>query len=148
MILRFEPLGEQHLPDILRIEALVHSAPWSERAFRNELINPESAFLVALVDGVVGGYGGYWRCIDEAHITNVAVDPARQRQGIGRKLMLELLAKAKQEGLTCSTLEVRAGNEAAIALYRKLGYDVVSRRKNYYPDNREDALVMWCYDLA
>ena len=88
MVLRFETLEESHLPDVLRIEAAVNTAPWSERAFRNELTNPESCFLVAIADGVIAGYGGYWRCIDEAHITNVAIDPERQRLGIGRRVML------------------------------------------------------------
>lgn len=148
MVLRFEKLAENHLPDVLRIEAEVNTAPWSERAFRNELTNPESCFLVAIADGQIAGYGGYWRCIDEAHVTNVAIDPSKQRQGIGRRLMLELIARAKDEGMTCSTLEVRASNDAAIKLYENLGYDVVSRRKRYYPDNQEDALVMWCHDLA
>ena len=147
MVLRFETLEESHLPDVLRIEAAVNTAPWSERAFRNELTNPESCFLVAIADGVIAGYGGYWRCIDEAHITNVAIDPERQRLGIGRRVMLELLGRARTDGLTCSTLEVRAGNEAAIKLYENLGYTIVSRRKSYYPDNQEDALVMWCYEL-
>lgn len=148
MVLRFEKLAESHFTDVLRIEAAVNTAPWSERAFRNELTNPESCFLVSIADGVVRGYGGYWRCIDEAHITNVAVDPEVHRQGIGRRLMNELLARAKEDGMTCSTLEVRAGNEAAIKLYESLGYKIVSRRKRYYPDNQEDALVMWCYDLV
>lgn len=148
MTLRFEKLDVAHLPEVLRIEAQVNTAPWSERAFVNELTNPESCFLVAIADGVVAGYGGYWRCIDEAHITTVAVDPSRHRLGIGRRLMDELIDRAKSDGLTCSTLEVRASNDAAVKLYEGLGYSVVSRRKNYYPDNGEDALVMWCYELA
>ncbi len=147
MILRFEPLAVQHLPAILEIEAASNPAPWSEQSFRNELTNPQSVFLVVLADGNVAAYGGYWRCIDEAHITTVAVAPSRRREGIGRRLMAELLLRARDEGMICSTLEVRAGNQPAVSLYEELGYAVCARRKNYYPDNREDALVMWLHHL-
>jgi ribosomal-protein-alanine N-acetyltransferase len=145
--LRFEPLTTRHIPEILHIEAKTQTAPWSEQAFHNELANPQSYFLVALAEGKVAGYGGFWRCIDEAHITTVSVNPDLQRQGIARKLMKELLEKAREEGFVCSTLEVRAGNEPAIKLYEMLGYQTTARRKSYYPDNKEDALVMWLYDL-
>jgi ribosomal-protein-alanine N-acetyltransferase len=80
-------------------------------------------------------------------VTTVAVEESARRQGIGGQLMVELLEKSKEAGMVCSTLEVRAGNEAAIRLYQKLGYKEISRRKGYYPDNKEDAVVMWLYDL-
>lgn len=148
LTLRFEPLSETHLDSIYEIERQTQTAPWSEQAFRNELENPQSCFLVVWSEGKIVGYGGYWRCIDEAHITTVSVDPALQRSGIATRLMRELLGRAIDEGMTCSTLEVRAGNEAAIKLYEKLGYKVTAERKKYYPDNREDALIMWLYDLV
>jgi ribosomal-protein-alanine N-acetyltransferase len=147
MILRFEPLTGQHIPAILEIESSSNPAPWSEPSFRNELTNPQSVFFVAIADGKIAGYGGSWRCIDEAHITTVAVAPERRREGIGRRLMVELLLRARDEGMVCSTLEVRAGNQAAVQLYEQLGYVVSARRKKYYPDNREDALVMWLHHL-
>lgn len=145
--LRFEALQEKHIPAILAIEKLTQTAPWSEQAFKNELANPQSVFMVALADGKLAGYGGFWRCIDEAHITTVSVDPELQRNGIARKLMKQLLEQAREEGFVCSTLEVRAGNEPAIKLYEKLGYKTTATRKSYYPDNKEDACVMWLYDL-
>ncbi len=145
--LRFEPLREDRIPGILEIERQVNSAPWSERSFRNELDHPQGIFFTALLEGQVVGYGGAWLVIDEAHITTVAVHPEHQRQGIGARLMAELLERSKVHGMTCSTLEVRAGNEAAISLYRRLGYVEAARRRAYYPDNREDAVVMWLYDL-
>lgn len=147
MILRFEALGAHHFPAVLAIEQEANPAPWSEQSFRNELTNPQSVFLVAFGDGKVVGYGGYWRCIDEAHITTVAIAEPMRRHGLGRRLVVELLLRAKEEGMECSTLEVRAGNEAAVKLYEALGYVVAARRRAYYPDNREDALVMWLYGL-
>lgn len=144
---RFEPLAEHHISAILEIEKEANSAPWSDRSFRHEIGNPQAIFLVALYQDRVVGYGGIWLVVDEAHVTTVAIDSGYRRKGIGRRLMIELLCRAKDQGLACSTLEVRASNSAAIELYERLGYVSVSRRKSYYPDNREDAVVMWLHDL-
>jgi ribosomal-protein-alanine N-acetyltransferase len=145
--LRFERLDASHLPAVLEIEKVVNSAPWSEQSFRNELSHPHGYFVVAVVDGEIVGYGGFWMVVDEAHITTVAVSPSHQRQGIGSKLMFELLTRAKTAGMKCSTLEVRAGNATAIRIYERLGYVSAATRKSYYPDNKEDAVVMWLHDL-
>ncbi len=145
--LRFERLDEGHISQILGIESQVNSAPWSAKSFQNELTHSHGYFLVALVNGKVVGYGGFWMVIDEAHITTIAISPDHQRKGIGRKLMMELLTQAKRAGMVCSTLEVRASNEAAIKLYEDLGYQIAALRKAYYPDNKEDASVMWLHHL-
>ncbi len=145
--LRFEPITESHISAILEIEKETNTAPWSERSFRNELSHQYGIFLVAILQGEVVAYGGVWLVIDEAHVTTISVSPSHRREGIGQKLMVELLEKAKQGGMVCSTLEVRAGNQAAIQLYEKLGYGIVATRKGYYPDNKEDAVVMWMYNL-
>ncbi|HSI72829.1 MAG TPA: ribosomal protein S18-alanine N-acetyltransferase [Fimbriimonas sp.] len=145
--LRFIELNESHIPPILEIENEANSAPWTERSFKNELGNPDRIFLVALLEGKVVGYGGIWLIIDEAHVTTVAVAAEHRQKGIGRRLMIELLERAKSEGMTCSTLEVRASNSPALNLYAELGYKDTARRKKYYPDNQEDAVVMWMYDL-
>jgi len=145
--LRFEALEVGHIPHLLKIEAQVNTAPWSERAFMNELVNSNAVFRVAFLNGQVVGYGGVWLLVDEAHITTVAVDPSHHRKGIGWKLVAELLYAAKEAGMDCSTLEVRAGNEAALRLYERFGFVREAVRKRYYPDNQEDAVVMWLYDL-
>ena len=145
--LRFEPLREDHIEAILAIEKTANTAPWSEKSFKNELDNPHGIFRVAILNGNVVGYGGVWLVIDEAHVTTIAVAENHRRLGIGRKLMIELMSLAKDRGMVCSTLEVRAGNGPAIQLYERLGYDRSALRKAYYPDNREDAVVMWLYKL-
>lgn len=145
--LRFEPFGEPHLERVLEIEKLSHSAPWSEASFRNEFDAPQSVFLAAIADGKVVGYGGAWVLIDEAHITNVAVHPDYRGLGLGRKLMNEVLARSKERGAECATLEVRAGNAPAIKLYESMGFVSAAIRKAYYPDNKEDAVVMWLHNL-
>lgn len=144
--LRLVPLEESHLESILEIEKRSNSSPWSERSFRNELDHPHGIFLVASLGDHIVGYGGVWLVVDEAHITTIAVDPDYRRQGIARSIMHALLDQAAKRGATCSTLEVRAGNEAAIRLYEGLGYVRAAVRKRYYPDNKEDAVVMWRYE--
>jgi len=145
--LQIVPIAEEHIPAILEIELVSNGAPWSERSFRNELNHPYGIMLVAKEGNNVVGYAGAWLVVDEAHITTVAVAPNARRRGIGRLLTEEILKQAKERGMACSTLEVRAGNEAAIELYKQLGYQETARRKAYYPDNQEDALVMWLHDL-
>ena len=145
--LRFEPIQESHIPAIMEIEKVSNTAPWSERSFRNELDHKYGIFLVAILQGEVVAYGGVWLVVDEAHVTTIAVSPDQRRMGIGKRLMIELLLKAKSAGMVCSTLEVRASNEAAIKMYEQFGYHVAATRKGYYPDNKEDAVVMWLYNL-
>ncbi len=145
--LRFEPLSQARIPEILVIERRANSLPWSERSFANELENPQSLFVVALINGKVAAYAGVWLCFDEAHVTTVAVSPEWQRRGIGERCVRRLLEQAGERGAACSTLEVRASNEPAIRLYEKLGYLRTAVRKRYYPDNAEDAVVMWLHSL-
>jgi len=145
--LRFETLRESHIPAILEIEKTTNTAPWSERSFKNELDHAYGVFLVGILMGEVVAYGGVWMVIDEAHVTTIAVAEAQRRQGIGQRLMIELLEKAKAAGMVCSTLECRASNESAIKMYEKFGYSITATRKGYYPDNKEDAVVMWLYNL-
>lgn len=147
MAARISPLEERHLADVAALEKLVHSSPWSEQAFRNELNNEPGVFIVAEENGRVVAYAGMWLIVDEAHVINIAVAPDRRREGLGKRLMIELLARAQERGATCSTLEVRASNQSAIQLYEGLGYVSSGVRKRYYPDNREDAVVMWLYNL-
>jgi ribosomal-protein-alanine N-acetyltransferase len=145
--LRFEALGESRLPEVLEIEARSHKSPWSEASFRMELGHPAGIFLLAIVDGKVAGYGGCWVLVDEAHITNVVVAEERRRQGLGLRLMKEILHRACERGAVCATLEVRAGNAPAIALYEGMGFLSAGLRKAYYPD-KEDAVIMWLHDLS
>lgn len=145
--LRIQPLADKHLADVVEIEKRSQSAPWTEQSFKREIDNPQGAFLVAVDESKVVGYGGYWLVVDEAHIITIAVDPDRRGTGVGRQLLTEMLAKAQDSKAVCATLEVRASNDAALRLYEGMGFKSVGRRKRYYPDNREDAVVMWLYDL-
>ncbi len=140
--LRFVPLNKDHIPEILEIENATHSAPWSAKSFENELNHKHGVFLVALLESKIAGYGGAWVLIDEAHVTNVVIRQDLRGQGIGRKLMKELLNQSIAKGAVCATLEVRKSNVSAIGLYETLGFVQATVRKHYYPDNGEDAVVM------
>lgn len=144
----FYPLAEEHIEQILEIEADSNGSPWSRKSFEQEIAHGPSQFIVAKSAGAVVGYAGAWIVADECHITTIAVSPSVRRQGLGRKLMTELLLRCREKGALCATLEVRAGNIAAIKMYEDLGFVSAGLRKAYYPNNREDAVIMWLNDLA
>ena len=132
-----------HIPEIEKIEKSCFSMPWTAEQILSQLKDGTHEFLAALDDaGRVLGYVGMMTVLDEGYIANVAVDPAFRRQGIGDLLIGRLTEIASQRGLSFVTLEVRAGNRPAIALYEKHGFSPVGLRRNYYAFPREDALLM------
>lgn len=136
-------MGLWDLPQVLSIEKACFRRPWSAHSYRFELTeNPAARYFVALRDGAVCGYGGMHLILEEGHITNLAVDPKLRGQGIGRQLLGEMIRVAANLGARYLTLEVRAGNAAAISLYRSAGFVPVSVRKGYYEEEGEDGLLM------
>ena len=136
------PMNETHVSAVAELEKLCFSAPWSERSIASELQNEYSLWLVEERDGVAVAYVGSQSCPPEADVMNVAVAPAFRRQGIGEGLMVALMDTLRDKGMESLTLEVRASNSSAIALYNRLGFTEVGRRPNYYTDPGEDALIM------
>ena len=141
-------MEEAHIPRLAQIERACFHAPWSEDALREEL--GKGIFLVALdAEGIPTGYVGCQTVLDEGYITNVAVCPDHRRQGIAGQLLQELARRALEQKLAFVTLEVRASNAPAIALYEKAGYVPVGQRKNFYRAPTEDAVLMtWHIPLA
>lgn len=137
-IVKMEP---HHLPDILRVEAECFSDPWTEQMFKEELSGKFAHYFVAEEKGHAVGYMGMWALSGEGHITNVAVGKDYRRQGFARALISHFIDIAKKENLEFMTLEVRASNEPAIALYKSFGFTEVGARKKYY-ENTEDALLL------
>ena len=135
-------MSDAHVAQVAQLEKLCFSAPWSENAVASELTNPLSLWLVAEDTGTVAGYVGSQTVMGEADMMNVAVHPDYRRQGIAEALIRSLIAQLAEKGAYCLTLEVRTSNEAAIALYQKLGFVQVGRRPNYYRNPREDALIL------
>lgn len=133
-----------HVERVLEIEALSFPMPWSRQSFEFELTENEFAYyIVALVNQQVVGYAGAWLVLDEAHITNVAVHPDFRGKKIGRLLMTELIRRVLVKGALKMTLEVRLSNHIAQKLYQSLGFEPMGRRRRYYSDNNEDAIIMW-----
>lgn len=127
------------------LEQQVYSQAWSRRVFVEELEQPTRRYMVSEVDDVLAGYGGVMLVGEEAHITTVVVDPTYRQSRVGTRLMLALIDHALAAGAGSLTLEVRASNDAAQALYRRFGMAPVGVRKQYYRD--EDALIMWVHDI-
>ncbi len=137
------PMTYDHVPQAAELERLCFSDPWSERMLREHLDNQCAAAIAAVgEDGTLLGYAGLLVVLDEGYITNVAVRPAYRRQGIASDLLGVFERFARGHQLAFLTLEVRASNAAAIALYEIMGYARVGVRKNYYEHPREDAVIM------
>ena len=172
--LLIEPMQITHLPAVMEIEREAFPLPWPERSYRHELTHNEFAHYYVLCPRVVThspasawqrfsqlvrprltatigpilGYGGFWLMYAEAHISTLAVHTAHQRKGLGELLLVALLDEASRLGAARATLEVRVSNPAAQALYARYGFEQVGRRKAYYPDNREDALILTTPDFT
>lgn len=148
MKILFRPMQRGDLDRIAELERICFRTPWSKAALAGELKNDIAHYLVGECDGRVIAYAGMWVMFDEAHITNVAVDPTFRRHGIGRRLMLAMMRTAKLFGASLMTLEVRETNHGAQALYFGLDFENAGRRKRYYTDTGEDAFILWNHDIG
>lgn len=128
---------------VAEIEKENFSTPWSENAIYAALFDETTAYYVAESDGEIIGCCGIRNLTGEGEITNVSVKKAYQNRGIGREMMEMLLKEGKEKEIRAFTLEVRAGNEAAVHLYEKLGFVTEGVRRGFYEKPREDALIMW-----
>ncbi len=136
-------MTEADLDQAAELELRCFSVPWTLGMLEEELANEHALYLAAAHGEQILGYAGAWLVFEEGHITNIAVDPDTRRKGIGRLLLSALIEGMQGGGVTSATLEVRRGNTAAIALYASFGFKVEGMRRGYYPDNDEDALIMW-----
>ncbi|MDO4484306.1 MAG: ribosomal protein S18-alanine N-acetyltransferase [Clostridia bacterium] len=133
------------LDEVLEIENITFTPPWSRTSFEQELTrNVAARYLVAELDGKVIGYGGAWVILDESHITNIAVHPDYRGHGYGKQLTQALMQYLSNLGAAYSTLEVRVSNITAQNLYKANGFISIGKRKRYYEDNNEDAFLMVC----
>jgi ribosomal-protein-alanine N-acetyltransferase len=138
------PLKQEHLDQVLEIERVSFPTPWSKESFLGELLqNSLAHYYACWRDNILIGYAGMWIIIDEAHITNVAVHPSYRRKKVGEIILLHMMAEALKRGAYKMTLEVRPSNQEALKLYSRLGFKSVGRRKGYYTDTNEDAIIMW-----
>ena len=144
-----ETLRRRHLRAILAIEHQVYPRPWTIGIFTTEIegmARGDRYYVVALDGGRLIGYAGMLFTLDEAHITNIAVDPSLHRSGVGKRLMLELMGEGRRRSTRNVSLEVRASNTAAQEMYEAFGFTTAGIRPKYY-ENVEDAKIMWCYEI-
>jgi [ribosomal protein S18]-alanine N-acetyltransferase len=139
----FRLATESDLPTVLSIEQLSSFHPWTEAAFRSEFTNPYSYLWVLEKGALALGYACAWFIDDGGQIANVAVLPEHRRRGLGRALIEHVICEARKHSICSLSLEVRRSNQAALELYRILGFQEVSVRVRYYDDG-EDAVLMVC----
>ena len=135
-------MNASYVPQVAALEKICFADPWSEMSIASELQSLWSYWLVALEEDRVVGYVGSQSSIDEVDIMNVAVHPDFRRRGVAEALIIRLVSDLKERGIHALLLEVRVSNTPAITLYEKLGFSQVGRRKNYYHNPKEDALIL------
>ena len=141
-------MRRRHLRGVMAIEKQVYARPWSPNLFVAEMTEPNNrCYLVARIDKVIVAYGGLICYGDEAHVTNIAVDPQQQRHKLGTRLLHDLIGGAIELGGRAVSLEVRVTNWGAQRLYGRFGFHPVGIRRNYYQELNEDALIMWTNDV-
>jgi ribosomal-protein-alanine acetyltransferase len=157
--LRVRPMLLDDLSAVMGIEPLAFAGDaWPESVYRKEILNRASSYWVLEQEGrdpadrapttVFLGYAGFWIIDDEAHLMTIAIAPPWQDRGLGEWFLLALFDHMEDQGARACTLEVRVGNLRAQALYRRLGFVVEGKRRRYYSDNGEDALIMTTPPLA
>jgi [ribosomal protein S18]-alanine N-acetyltransferase len=144
--IRIAPLRMEEIPEVAEIENLSFPTPWSLSSFRHEMTeNPYATlFGVRLVRGPLVGFGCVWAIDQELKINNLAVHPRWRGHRIGSRLLQALLEFGTGEGCVEATLEVRPSNTPALKMYTRAGFRIIGRRRGYYSDTHEDALVMSC----
>lgn len=141
-------MAVEDIDRILEIETRSFHTPWTKDNFKFELTENRCAvYMVGVIDGVIAGYGGMWKMVDEGHITNIAVDPVYRKRGVGDAILGALSEYARVNGISAMTLEVRTQNLPARGLYIKHGFKDEAIRKAYYTNPDDDAIIMWKYDV-
>jgi ribosomal-protein-alanine N-acetyltransferase len=140
-------MTHEDMSAVIALEQAAFRNPWSPELLRRELDHDWSTVLLVEEPVLTGGrlllgLAIFWIVQDEVHVLNVATSPEHRRRGVGRAVMDEVLARGRSRRCSLATLEVRRSNEAAIGLYKSLGFRSVGVRPNYYVDEKEDALVM------
>ena len=137
----------EDIEQVYSIEESIFSIPWSKISFENSINSKDTIFIVAEKDNKIIGYLGMYLFLEDADISNVAVEKEYRRQHIGRELLEYILSEAKSRGVKNVALEVRETNVPAIRLYESMGFKEVGIRKNYYKEPTENALIMWKQNL-
>ena len=136
------PMEVSDTEQVELIEKQIFSIPWSQKSFEDACQSEDNIYLVCEMNGQIAGYCGLWTVLGEGNITNMAVSGGFRRLGIAEALMKEMEKRGMSKNVVTYFLEVRKSNEAAVNLYKKMGYVQIGVRKNFYEKPVEDALVM------
>ncbi len=140
--MKIRRMGPEDISAVAAIEREAFARPWSEEILYRDLTEHSRAYIYVAEDaGEVIGHAGIWKSPDDVHLTTLAVTATRRREGVASALVEKILQEHLEDRDEV-VLEVRESNQAALELYRKLGFEVRERRLQYYVDNAEDALVM------
>ncbi|WP_267383532.1 ribosomal protein S18-alanine N-acetyltransferase [Cyanobacterium sp. uoEpiScrs1] len=132
------------LPQLVELDRMCLGGLWTKKGYQRELYSQNSSLLVLSMEfGSIIGCGCFWSILEEAHITLFMIHPDYQGQGLGQLLLHSLLKEAANCELERVTLEVGVYNSSAIAIYQKFGFKLAGRRKGYYQETGEDALILW-----
>ena len=148
------PMRTEDIPQVVALDRMSFSLPWTESAYRYELLENSMSQLWVAEQAAANGESRLvgmiviWLILDEAHVATLAVHPDFRRQGIAAHLLAAGLSAAVRSGAVQATLEVRASNQPAQLLYQRFGFDVVGLRRRYYRDNNEDAWIMTASGLG
>ena len=134
----------QDVPAVAEIEKACFSLPWSVQSLVDSVVREDTMFLVCEDAQEIVGYIGMYLSFDEGDITNVAVSPAHRKMGYGEAIVSKAVELAKEKQLEMILLEVRLSNVPAISLYKKMGFEEIGMRKNFYEHPVEDAIIMKC----
>lgn len=147
--IKIKPMEKSDIDAVIAIEEKAYGPHhWSKESFMGELSNELAKyFSVFSESGNLIAYCGCWQILEEAHITNIAVDPDFRQKHIGEAMLKTIIDECYKNMAKYITLEVRVGNKPAIGLYEKYGFKSLGTRKGYYQDNNEDALIMWTENI-
>ena len=147
--IKIKPMEKSDIDSVIAIEEKAYGPHhWSKESFMGELSNELAKyFSVFSENGDLIAYCGCWQILEEAHITNIAVDPDFRQKHIGEAMLKTIIDECYKNMAKYITLEVRVGNKPAIGLYEKYGFKSLGTRKGYYQVNNEDALIMWTENI-
>lgn len=142
-------MEKRDVTQIMKIESVSFgSFHWTPESFEAEVDNNLGSYFVAEDEnGKILGYSGFWLIVDEAHITTIAIHPNMRKNGLGERLLQNMIETGYEKNAKWFTLEVRVSNIAAQNLYYKYDFKSLGLRRKYYQDNEEDAMIMWTEDI-
>lgn len=141
---RIRRMNSEDIDGVMNVETQCFKIAWSKESFEYEMKeNNKAMYVIAEYKGIILGYAGLWKILDEGHITNIAVLGEFRRKGIATLMLNKLIKLAQDEDVKSFTLEVKNTNNIAINLYENLGFCACGLRKGYYKDTNDDAIIMW-----